>query len=89
VPGYAELASVNGPRISPFGTPSCANESGPRRYRLSGSNTVGVLCAAGNAPRNASIIVEAARARTGEIIVRKRGEVKVVGAEKNRQKGCG
>src|ERR1019366_2478712 len=32
VPGKTLLGSVNGPRISPFGTPSCGKESGPRRY---------------------------------------------------------
>src|SRR5580700_2246737 len=34
--------SVNGPRISPLGTPACGSESGPRRYCEFGSGPGGI-----------------------------------------------
>src|SRR5688572_12944726 len=47
VPGKTWQGSVNGPRISPLGTPSCGSESGPSRYCESGLGA-----AAGGCPVN-------------------------------------
>src|SRR5262245_41521476 len=63
--------------MSPFGTPSCSSESGPRRYSVSG---LGASWAAGAEPNITSVNdVAAASTRTDEMIVSNVEEVKTRG----------
>src|ERR1019366_1160811 len=61
VPGKTLLGSVRGPRISPFGTPSCGKESGPSRYCEFGFGPVGMGGGACANARNADAAAKGSR----------------------------